>query len=154
MLFALGAVGITTVLLLLSVLSCTMLFGAKASGTFTYPSISLIQNIKLFRNIERFDAVLVAVWVLSSFIKITLYFWASLKGLTELLKLRQPRSFIVPLALGLLVSAKYKVWGLIELAAFYDKQAWYFMVFQLALPLLLLLIAMFRKDGGKLGVSA
>lgn len=64
----------TTVLLMLSVLSCTLLFGAKASESFTYPSISLIQNIRLFRHIERFDAALVAVWVMSCFVKLTVYF--------------------------------------------------------------------------------
>ncbi|QMV40829.1 GerAB/ArcD/ProY family transporter [Cohnella cholangitidis] len=144
--YATGAVGITTLLMLLSVLSCTMLFGARATETFTYPIVSLIQNIKLFRNIERFDAALVAVWVMSSFVKITVYFWAAVQGLKEVLRIRKPRLFLLPLACGFVLCSKYKVWGLIELASFYDKQALYFLSFQLFAPSLLLMVALIRKD--------
>lgn len=147
--YAAVAIGITTVLLLLSVLSCTLLFGAKATETFTYPSVSLIQNIKLFRNIERFDAALVAVWVTSSFVKITVYFWAAIQGLKDLLRIRKPRLYLFPLACGFVLCSKYKVWGLVELASFYNKQAWYFVLFQFFLPTLLLLIALMKRDGHK-----
>ncbi|GAA3404743.1 endospore germination permease [Paenibacillus hodogayensis] len=136
--WAIAGVGITGCLLMLSVVGCTIVFGGKTTSTFTYPSISLIQNIKLFRNIERLDAALIVVWVMSCFIKITVYFWSALKGMTDWLKLSRPRLFIVPMAASLVVCSKYKVWGLIELASFYDKQAWYFVLFQLLLPSLLL----------------
>src|SRR4030095_4595979 len=144
--YAMSAVGITFLLLLMSVLSCTMLFGGKTTATFTYPSISLIQNIKLFRNIERFDAALVVVWVMSSFIKITVYFWSALRGLSDLLRLRQPRMFIIPLAIGFVLCSKFKVWGLVELSAFYDSQAWYFVLFQLFIPVVLLFIALIKEN--------
>ncbi|WP_372637838.1 endospore germination permease [Cohnella sp.] len=152
--YAVGAVAVTTVLLMLSVLSCTLLFGAKASESFTYPSISLIQNIRLFRYIERFDAALVAVWVMSCFIKLTVYFWSAQQGLADLLKLEKPRRFLIPVAAGIYVCAKFKVWGLIELGRFYDQQAWYFCLFQYAVPGFLLLIAWLRGDGGKTKVNA
>jgi len=151
---AMAAVAITTFLLLLSVVSCTMIFGSETSETFTYPIISLIQNIRLFRYIERFDAALVAVWVMSSFVKITVYFWSALQGLTDLLKLQRPRLFLWPLAAGIFLSAKYKVWGLIELGTFYDRQAWYFVLFQFAVPALLMLATLLRGAGGKTEVSA
>ncbi|MFC4596982.1 GerAB/ArcD/ProY family transporter [Cohnella hongkongensis] len=152
--YAFGAVAVTTVLLLLSVLSCTMLFGAKTSETFTYPSVSLIQNIRLFRHIERFDAALVAVWVMSSFIKLTVYLWSAQQGLADLLKLGRPRLFLIPMAAGIYVCARFKVWGMVELGDFYDKQAWYFCLFQLVIPVGLLLIAWMRGDGGEPKVSA
>lgn len=152
--YAIGAIGITTILMLMSVLSCTMLFGAEATESFTYPIVSLIQNIKLFRNIERFDAALVAVWVMSSFVKITVFFWAAVQGLKDVLRIRKPRLFLLPLACGFVICSKYKVWGLIELASFYDKQAWYFVLFQLFIPSLLLLIALARRDGHKRRVSS
>ncbi|WP_239618228.1 GerAB/ArcD/ProY family transporter [Cohnella mopanensis] len=154
MAYATWAIGITTILMLMSVLSCTMLFGAQTTETFTYPIVSLIQNIKLFRNIERFDAGLVAVWVMSSFIKITVYFWAAVQGLKDMLRIRKPRLFLIPLACGFFLCSKYKVWGLIELATFYDKQAWYFVSFQFFIPSLLLLIALMRRDSHKRRVSS
>jgi spore germination protein (amino acid permease) len=147
--YAMGAVGITFLLLLLSVLSCTMLFGGQTTATFTYPSIGLIQNIRLFRNIERFDAALVVVWVMSSFIKITVYFWSALRGLSDLLRLRRPRMFIIPLAVCFVIISKFKVWGLIELSAFYDSQAWYFVMFQMFIPLVLLFIAWIKENTTK-----
>lgn len=147
--FVFGAVTITTVLLLISVLSCTMMFGAKTSETFTYPSISLIQNIRLFRHIERFDAILVAVWVMCSFIKISVYLWCTLQGLAGVLKLEKPRLFLVPLSAGIYVCAKFKVWGLVELGSVYDRQAWYFYLFQFVIPGIVLSIAWLRGDGGK-----
>lgn len=144
--YAISAVGITLLLLLMSILSCTMLFGGKTTATFTYPSISLIQNIKLFSNIERFDAALVVVWVMSSFIKITVYFWSAYQGLSQLLRLRKPHMFIIPLAIGFVIVSKFKVWGLIELSAFYDSQAWYFVMFQLFIPAVLLFIALIKEN--------
>ncbi|MGO4548832.1 endospore germination permease [Paenibacillus sp. 2TAB23] len=149
--YAYGAMGVTLLLMLMSVLSCTMLFGGQTTATFTYPSISLIQNIRVFRNIERFDAALVVVWVLSCFTKITVYFWSAHRGLTDLLRLKQPRMFIIPLAVGFVVCSRFKVWGLVELAAFYDKQAWYFSLFQLLLPCLLLCIALIKTKMTKSG---
>ncbi|WP_169090927.1 endospore germination permease [Paenibacillus sp. PL91] len=147
--YAMGAVGITFLLLLMSVLSCTMLFGGQTTASFTYPSISLIQNIKLFRNIERFDAALIVVWVMSSFIKITVYFWSALHGLSHLLRLRQPRWFIIPMAIGFVIISRFKVWGLIELSAFYDDHAWYFVLFQLFIPAGLLFIAWIKENMAK-----
>ncbi|OXS53167.1 hypothetical protein B1A99_30680 [Cohnella sp. CIP 111063] len=152
--FAVGAVTITTLLLLLSVLSCTMMFGAKTTATFTYPSVSLIQNIRLFRYIERFDAALVAVWVMSSFIKISVYLWATLQGLAEFMKLEKPRLFLVPLSAGIYVCAKFKIWGLIELGTFYERQAWFFYLFQFVIPVVVLSIAWLRGDGQKAEVGA
>ncbi|MNI15547.1 Spore germination protein YndE [compost metagenome] len=140
--YAVGATGIIFVTLLFAVVACTMVLGGEASATFTYPSISLIQNISLFHNIERFDAAIVAAWVMSSFIKMTVYFWSAVQGISDLLRIRQPRLFIIPLAMGLILVSKYKVWGLVELASFYDKQAWYFVMFQLFLPTFLLLAAL------------
>ncbi|SFK95973.1 spore germination protein KB [Paenibacillus sp. 1_12] len=149
--YAAGAVGLITCVLLMSVMACTLLFGWRTTSAFTYPSISLIQNIRLFTNIERFDAVLIVVWVMSSFIKITAYFWSALRGLTDLLRLQHPHMFIVPMAIIFVICSKYKVWGLIELASLYDKKAWYFVTFQLFIPTLLLVIALVKKKSLKAG---
>jgi spore germination protein KB len=149
--YAMAGVGITFLLLLMSVLSCTMLFGGEATSTFTYPSISLIQNIRLFRNIERFDAALVVVWVMSSFTKITAYFWSAFRGLSDLLKLKQPKRWIIPMAAAFVICSRYKVWGLVELTSFYDHQSWYFVMFQLFIPALLLFIAWIKENLNKSG---
>ncbi|RXZ80890.1 spore gernimation protein [Paenibacillaceae bacterium] len=140
-----GTIGIIIIILLLSVLTCTMSLGGEATATFTYPSISLIQNISLFRNIERFDAILVAVWVMSSFVKITVYLWSAVRGLTDLFSLRNPRLVVWPLIAGCIICANYKAWGLIEIAFFYDKYAWYFVIFQLFVPTALLLVALGKE---------
>jgi len=149
--FLMAAVGITFFILIMSALTCTMVFGGKTTATFVYPNISLIQNVQLFRNIERFDAVLVVIWVMGSFVKITVYLWSALHGLKELLHIQRLRMWIVPLAAALTVVSKYKVWGLIELATFYEKQAWYFLLFQLGIPSAILLIAMIKENMKKGG---
>jgi len=149
--YMMAAVGITFFILLMSALTCTMVFGGKTTATFIYPNISLIQNLQLFTNIERFDAVLVVIWVMGSFIKITVYLWSALHGLKELLHIQRIRMWIVPVAAALTVVSKYKVWGLIELATFYDKQAWYFVLFQLGIPVIILLIALLKENMKKAG---
>jgi spore germination protein KB len=123
-----------------------MLFGGQTTATFTYPSISLIQNIRLFRNIERFDAVLIVVWVMCSFTKITVYFWSAFRGLSDLFKLRKPHRWIIPMAAAFVICSRFKVWGLVELASFYDHQSWYFVLFQLVIPALLLFIALIKEN--------
>jgi spore germination protein (amino acid permease) len=147
--WAMAGVGITCCLLMMAVVGCTIVFGGEATSTFTYPSISLIQNIVLFRNIERLDAALIVVWVMSCFIKVTVYFWSALQGMTDWLKLRRPHMFILPMAAAFVVCSKYKVWGLIEMASFYDRQAWYFLLFQLVLPVLLLAMALVKEKASR-----
>ncbi len=146
-----GAMGVILFILLLAVVTCIVVLGAEATSTFTYPSISLIQNISLFRNIERFDAALVAVWVMSAFVKITVYFWAGLQALSTVFRLRHPGRFVWPLAGAFVISSQYKAWGLIEISNFYDQYAWYFVLFQLGLPMLVLLAALAR---GKLSAAS
>jgi spore germination protein KB len=144
--YAVAGVIISGIFLMMAVIGCSVVFGGKATSSFTYPIISLIQNIQLFRNIERLDAILIAIWVMSSFVKITVYFWSSLQALTECFRLSNPRLFIIPLAIGIVISSKYKVWGLIEMSSFYDKQAWYFVLFQFVLPVLLLVGAAIKHQ--------
>ncbi|MFD2118051.1 endospore germination permease [Paenibacillus yanchengensis] len=152
--YLLGAIGITFFILIMGAAVCTMVFGGKATASFIYPNISLIQNLQLFRNIERFDAALVVIWVMSSFIKITVYFWSALQGLKELFNIQRIRLWIIPMSAALIIVSKYKVWGLIELSAIYDKQSWFFVLFQFFIPCVFLLVALVKKklnnEGGAL----
>ncbi|GGG79484.1 GerAB/ArcD/ProY family transporter [Paenibacillus radicis (ex Gao et al. 2016)] len=144
--YAIIGIGISFALLMMAVVGCIVVFGGKGASTFTYPIVSLIQNIKLFRDIERLDAILIAIWVMSSFVKVTVYFWSALQALTEWLHISRPRLFIPPLAVAVVICARFKIWGLIEMSSLYDRQAWYFLIFQLVLPIVLFLVAAARQN--------
>ncbi|BAU28390.1 spore germination protein (amino acid permease) [Aneurinibacillus soli] len=143
-------------MLLSTILLCTVVFvsimtlGAKTSSMFTYPTLTLIRNINIAKLLDRIDIFVVTIWMLGAFIKFSSYFMASVYGLSEVLRIKKRGWIILPVALCMLVHAKFKVSSLVQLVNVYNDAPWYFQTFQLYLPSAVLVVAILvRKLGGK-----
>lgn len=83
-------------------LICTVaisVLGAKAAATYTFPGYVLAQRVNIGDFFTRIEASIPTIWMISLFIKLLIYFYASLQALGKLTGVRQTSIYIIPLAL-------------------------------------------------------
>lgn len=86
------------------------------------------------------------MWMLTLFIEVTLYFYAFVLGLSQLLNLKEFRVLTLPtgmilIALAPLIAPNYTYYN----AVFDNYWVYYIITFGLFLPLVLLSVGMFRS---------
>ncbi|WP_341348357.1 endospore germination permease [Paenibacillus sp. FSL H3-0469] len=149
--FLLGTFGggvILTVIVLLSLL----ILGIEQTENSTFPAYALAKTINIGNILQRVEGILITIWVLTFFIKISLLYLSILKGLQSVFHLKKQDYLIYPLAVLFVIIAwnTYintvyvneiiaKVWG---------NFAFIYLVF---FPLLVYGIALIRR---KLAASA
>lgn len=111
----------------------------------TFPAFALVRQISVAQFLERVDAVMVIVWVVSMYGKIALFYYAAVLGAAQVANLRDYRPLVLPVGVLLaaysyqgasnsveLVEHIAKVWPLLAL------------VFEYILPTSLLVLAVAR----------
>jgi len=74
-------------------------FGAPLAKKFYYPFYYLLRSIKISENISGFDILFIPIWYITSFIKLSLYFFAELYIIKRLFNLISFKQYVIPLAL-------------------------------------------------------
>ncbi|WP_159880986.1 GerAB/ArcD/ProY family transporter [Paenibacillus puerhi] len=77
--------------------------GANLTSLQEYPVYHLAKKISIGNFIERIEAVVAGLWLITSFAKMSLYFYAALSGFVDVAKLKSQRSVLVPMGVLLLV---------------------------------------------------
>ncbi|WP_340025434.1 endospore germination permease [Paenibacillus sp. FSL K6-1096] len=139
-------------LLSIIVLLSLLILGIEQTENSTFPAFALAKTINIGNILQRIEGIMITIWVLSFFIKISLLYLSILQGVQNVFQLKNPRLLIYPLAVLFMIVAwnTYintvyvneiiaKVWG--NFSAIY-------LVF---LPLLVYVIALIRR---KLAASA
>lgn len=139
-----GAVALNLILFLsLSVL------GAYFSEHTFYAAYILAQRINIADSLQRIEALMATAWIMSTYFKTALFFYAFVLGTAQLLKLTSYRPLIFP--------AAFLIFGLTHLISkdiiFYVKEVpayWvdWNLTHALVYPLLLLLVHRLRKRKG------
>ncbi|GMA61380.1 spore germination protein [Alicyclobacillus fastidiosus] len=96
---AMWGVGLSCLLLLLSTLAAILTFGNLASRMW-YPFFDMARYVSVMDFIQNIDAVVVIVWLLSVFIKLSLYMFIASYGTAQWLGMkdwRKPIWFISPI---------------------------------------------------------
>ncbi|MNO34569.1 Spore germination protein YndE [compost metagenome] len=136
-----GALGLNLILFL----SLTVL-GAYFSEHEFYPAYILAQRINIGNFLQRIEALLATTWIISTYFKTALYFYAFVLGTAQLLNLKNYKHLIFPVA--------FLIYGMTDLLAkdiiFYVKEIpaywvdWDF-TYAVVFPSLLLIVHYFRK---------
>lgn len=86
------------------------------------------------------------IWMVTIFVRAFMYFYASLIGLSHILKLKEHRPLILPLGM-ISIALSQIVHANIIHSDQYNQQTWplAIAVFAILLPLLLLFVAKFRR---------
>lgn len=86
------------VIIILTFLSVSVL-GADDTARQSYPSYALAQRINVGDFIQRIEALMAALWFISLYFKSTLYFYASVLGMAQILNLKDYRPLTIPLGM-------------------------------------------------------
>ncbi|WP_169819258.1 GerAB/ArcD/ProY family transporter, partial [Anaerobacillus arseniciselenatis] len=111
-----------------------------------YPTYFLAQKISIADIIDRVEAVLAFIWLITIFFKIVILLYAVNLGVTQVFNLRQSRPFIFPLGLLLLLVTQFITENVISFNNFFNKVIPpYTLTFGLLLPLFLLFVYRVRR---------
>jgi spore germination protein KB len=91
------------ILMLMVNLTVFMLMGESASY-YNYPVFTAARYIAYAEFFEHVESVVMMVWVLGEFFKISFYYFVIYKGLSETLELHKPEVLIMPLCWLMLLS--------------------------------------------------
>lgn len=123
------------------VLLCILVLGAKSTARQMFPSYVLAKSVSIFEIIERIEAVMAGMWVLSIFFKTAVYFYGCVVGLAEILAVKNYRFLVLPLGLLTIVFSTV-AYPNVAYMAHWDDVYWvpYSMIMGFLLPLITLIV--------------
>ncbi|SIQ06041.1 spore germination protein KB [Peribacillus simplex] len=135
-----GLVMIIVIFLTISVL------GAESTARHNYPTYTLARKINIGNFVQRIEAVLAIMWILSIYMKMTIYLYAVVIGIAQILNLKNHRPLIVPLG-GISVLLSLVMFSNVIEQQTWDQEIAVFFSYTVGflLPLIMLCIAVFRK---------
>lgn len=68
-----------------------------------YPSYVLVKKINIGDFLQRMEAIMAAMWFISVYFRITLYFYATVLAIAQIFNLKEYRSIVLPLGMILVV---------------------------------------------------
>lgn len=144
-----GAVVFIGILLAMDTAVTVGVFGADMVKHFTFPTLYLARYISIAEFIDRVEAVVMILWVSGVFIKSACFYQASAMAAAGWLGLDDYRPLVLPLGAIQLVWSVTLFENPSELVVFFEKSAIPFLfIFEMGIPVLLLIIALVRKKGG------
>ncbi|MEB7452708.1 GerAB/ArcD/ProY family transporter [Lysinibacillus sphaericus] len=133
---------IITVFIALSIL----VLGVTNTTLRTFPSYTLAQRVSVGNFLQRVEIIMAFIWMVTIFVRAFMYFYASLIGISQMLKLKDHRPLILPLGM-ISIALSQIVHANIIHSDKYNQQTWplAIAVFAILLPLILLITAKFRR---------
>lgn len=132
--------------LLIITVVCISVLGLGNTLQQVYPSYALAKKINIAEFLTRIEVIMATLWIISLFYKLIVYFYAGLRGIGQLLQLKDDTVLVAPICMMLVVmsllmypnTAYVKMW---------DGKIWppYIQTFGLFLPLLLWIIGSVRN---------
>ncbi|NHN30670.1 GerAB/ArcD/ProY family transporter [Paenibacillus agricola] len=99
--FVIGCLIAGLLLLIVSSLAILVL-GADLTARQIYPTFTLAKKISIGDFLQRLEVILSVMWFITIFFKITLCFYATVQGISQLLSLSDYRAITLPLGMVLL----------------------------------------------------
>ncbi|WP_010268078.1 GerAB/ArcD/ProY family transporter [Paenibacillus senegalensis] len=132
---------VLTVIVILSIL----ILGIEQTENSTFPAFALAKTINVGNFFQRVEGILITMWVMTFFVKISLLFLAMLQGLQTVFGLQLQTPFIYPLAVMFIIVSWNTYINTIYVADIIQN-SWvgYAMLHLLAIPLLIVCIGYFK----------
>ncbi|MGN4125195.1 GerAB/ArcD/ProY family transporter [Lysinibacillus sphaericus] len=136
------------VLIIIIALSILVL-GSTNTAQRAFPSYALAQRISIGNFLQRIEIVMAFMWLCSIYIRTFMYFYASVIGIAQILKIKDHRPLILPLGMIAIVISQIVHPDIVH-SNNYNKETWplFSSVFAIFLPLLLIFVAKLRKIKG------
>lgn len=143
---AVGGIALSAVLVTFVAVCVLLVFGPEISGKLRHPAFDVVSYISFMDFIQNIEIIAVLVWILSVFIKLSLYFFFASYGIAQLFNIKNWRNMIWIVAIMIL-----------SLAVFYPNPSFSFgymktywtkvalPINMVGIPLLLWMIGTIRK---------
>lgn len=134
------------IVLILIIALSTLVLGSTNTSIKTFPSYALAQRISIGNFFQRVEIIMAVMWIISIYIRTFIYFYATVLGLGQILKIKDPRPLILPLGLCMVALAQIAHPNIVH-SYTYNENIWplYSGSLTVLLPLLLLTVAKIRK---------
>ncbi|WP_431028323.1 GerAB/ArcD/ProY family transporter [Lysinibacillus sp. LZ02] len=134
------------IILTIIIALCILILGPNNTSLRTFPSYALAQKISVGNFLQRIEIIMAFMWAITIFVRAFMYFYASVKGLGEILKIKDHRPLILPLGM-ISIGLSQIIHPTIVHSNQYNKETWplYISIFAIFIPLLLLAVAKIRK---------
>jgi spore germination protein KB len=143
----LGAIGVSGLLLLVTCFVNIFVLGEIASEQL-YPSYTSFMYIAVGDFFERIEPLVFTVWVFNEFTKLGVCLLSSSIAFAQTIRSRDYRIYVLPLGLLILLLSTFLHPNQLDLID-YVKKVWpvYSIPFIIVVPLLLLVLSLFRRQG-------
>lgn len=129
--------------------SSVLVMGASLTAAQFFPAYLLARHVTLGQFFERLEGMMMFIWILTMYVKITITFFAATVGVSQLFGIRDERPLMWPLAIFVIVLALVCYPNVLYvhnmLATVWPAFSY---VFLAAFPGLLLLVGALRKQHG------
>jgi spore germination protein KB len=149
---AVTAVLISGVVFMLVVANAIGIFGPDLIEAMVFPGLNKYRIVNLANFLGRFEALAMTAWVTAGFVKISIFYWATLLGVSQVLELKDYRPLVLPVGGVLMAMSMLDHPSALHLQHFEAQVFPFFaLTFEVAIPLLLLIAALVRGKGERLG---
>ncbi|ANB60317.1 GerAB/ArcD/ProY family transporter [Anoxybacteroides amylolyticum] len=144
-------ISVLAVCFTLFVINLTVLFVlGNITARFVYPVMSAVRYISIADFLEHLEAFVMAIWVAGAFLKIAVFYYVLVLGTAQWLRLSDYRLIVFPIGFLILLFGVWAAPDLMELSVFLGTSIpFYLNTVQTVIPLLLLLVAIWRNKKGK-----
>ncbi len=125
--------------------SALAVFGPELTGNFLFPVLEMARYVNAARFVQRMEILVMAFWVTGIVIKASVFYYAICLTSAQLLGLKAYKPLVYPVGLVQITGATFLFGSTLELMGFLAK-VWspLALVFELGLPLLLLMVTLMR----------
>ncbi|OPX87888.1 MAG: Spore germination protein YndE [Pelotomaculum sp. PtaB.Bin013] len=140
---------ITGFVLFVPVVADLSTFGPAVTAGWFFPALNGVTMIHLANFLDRLEPIIMIIWVSGALIKISVYYWAAVLGSAQWLELKDYKPLVLPVGvilLALSIMAHDSVMDLFVYTSTFVNLV--LAIFEAVIPLLLLLVAVLRGQGG------
>lgn len=144
-------IGLSAMLISAIILSYTIsvdiaVLGVDTAGRTTFPLLTTISMVNIAEFLQRLDAIAILTLIIGNFFKVSIYFYAAVIGTSDLFKV-QKQKLVWPIGMIILFFSVIIASSFSEhlKEAFSKGPMFIALTMEMGIPLLLLIIAIFRK---------
>lgn len=147
---SMAAMALSAILLCIAVFVNISVLGIEIAGRATFPLFTSLSRLRLAEFVQRMDAVVLLLLIISSFFKIGTFMLAAVLASRDLFRTENYKTLIFPVGLVVVFSSILMAGSLTEHLQEGLKVVPYYLhlPFQFAIPIALLLLGWLRRRGG------
>lgn len=128
-----------------------MVFGPNVTAKMRFPAFDFIRYISIMDFIQNIEIIAVLVWILSVFIKLSVYFFSACYGTAQLLKVKEWRKLIWLVAVTSFILSQIGENPTITVSNYIHKYwiPYALPINMIGIPLLLWIVGSIRKRNGR-----